>query len=88
MFLAKALNSGRLRIIYFMTPASRVPFDRLMPVMLVLEQSLVSGEINIVQYNDAWIELLQATGWTDATFAAEVDSRWSSTIRPEESFTC
>ena len=71
-----------------MKHVQRVPYDYMFPIFTLLEQALVSGVIDNVEYAHKWAELLAATGWTDDAIETEVDNRWSTVNPTSKSFTC
>ncbi len=66
----------------------RVPFDAMFPIFTALEQALVEGQIDCIEYAHMWAELLSVTGWTDGEIEVEVDERWTAIRSARESYVC
>ena len=51
-------------------------FEDLLAVQDNLDERLLDGSIERLQYEREWSELLRAAGWTEDEYAAQIDLRW------------
>lgn len=54
----------------------RMSFDDLASLQDDLDGRLVSGELDVFDWNRECDEVMSAAGWTQSQYEAEVDRRW------------
>jgi hypothetical protein len=60
------------------SPAMRLRYDQLQQVLDSLTESYERGQLDIVDYVDAWDDVIEASGWTLEEVGQAVDSGWST----------
>lgn len=59
-----------------MFASSKMSFEDLSDIQDKLDRLVATGKIHVLDYNDRWLDVLRAAGWTQDQYDAERDRRW------------